>query len=472
MTEQNERNQQNIAKAEPLDAQYRVEVSEDHLRAYITVLAPENKGAEVAIPTLVQALKDVGVVYGLKEPEIKRLVFGRLYEHKMLVAEGVPAQNGKDGEITNRFVYGSRGVPKINVDGSVEYKELNLIYNVTKGQVLCDIIAPTDGTKGITVKGQDIVPARGRDAKLPLGKNVLLSQDGTQIYADINGNLIQRGGMLEINDTFTVNGDVDNSIGNINFIGNVVVKGDVKSGFSITAGGSIRINGIMEAAVLKAPEDITLTGANGQGGGRVFTGGDLKASFLENVAIEAKGSVTANSIMYCNIKCGGTLELKGRNASIVGGIYVVALDVIAKSIGSPSHARSEFTLGASTSLVEEMNTMGHRLRQIESDSFKLAQAIQFLNAKNKESLSKDKLKILDQAVYNRSALEMEKEKLSKRYKAMEEELEMPNTSRIICRGTIYTGTHITMGSHSVQLTEDKDYVMVYYSDNDIVFGAA
>lgn len=472
MADQNNQIEKIQIEAEPIDAEYRVEISDDHLRAYISVTTPENGGQEVTLSNLYQALKDEGVVYGLKEQELKRIALGRIYERKMLVAEGVPAQNGKDGEIIERFVLGATGVPKINVDGSVDYKQLNLIHNVTKGQVLCEIIPPTDGVKGMTVKGQEIMPARGRDARPPTGRNVLLTEDGTKVYAAIDGNLTRHGSSLDVDDTFTVNGDVDNSIGNIDFIGNVVVKGDVKSGFSIKAGGSIRVNGIVEAATLHAEKEITLSGANGQGGGRIYSGSDLTANFLENVIIEAKGSVTANSIMYCHIKCGGTLELKGRNACIIGGTYIVALDVIAKMIGSPSHARTELTLGSATTLVDETNAISLKLRQIENDIVKLSQAIAFLTAKDASTLPKDKLKLLEQVKYNHEHLLLEKEKLAKRYEALTEELTKPNTSKIICKGTIYTGTRITIGSSSVQLTEDKNNALVYYSDNDIVFGTA
>ncbi len=388
------------------------------------------------------------------------------------MAEGLSAQSGKDGEIIERYVIGARGIPKLNVDGSVDYKELNLINNVTKGQILCEIVPPTEGTKGMTVKGQDIVPARGREPKPPVGKNALLTDDGLKVYAGIDGNLTKRVGSFEVDDTFTVSENVDNATGNINFIGNLVVKGDVKSGFSIKAGGTIRVNGIVEAATLWAEKGITLMGANGQAAGRIHTGGDLTANFLENVIVEAKGSVTANSIMYCNIKCGGTLELKGRNACIIGGSYVVALDVIAKAIGSSSHARTEITLGSSTTLVEDINSIGYRLKQIESDIFKLSQAIAFLSSKDANTLSQDKLKLLEQASYNKQMLSLEKEKLTKRYEVMTEELENPNTSKIICKGTIYTGTRIIMGSSCVQLTENQDNTMVYYSDNEIVFGTA
>ncbi len=459
-------------KVEPVDAQYRVEISDDHLRAYVSVLGPEHEGQDVTLPELLNAVKEAGVVFGLKEQELQRIAYGRVYDRKLLIAEGFSADNGKDGEIVNRYALGSQGIPKHNSDGTVEFKELGLIHNVTKGQVLCDIIPPTEGTKGMTVLGQEIPPIPGKDARPSIGKNVFVNDTNTEIYAGITGNLYERNKIMEIDDTFTVSGDVDNSVGNIDFVGNVVVKGDVKSGFSITSGGVVRVNGIVEAATIKAEKDVTIAGMNGQGGGLIQCGGTLNANFIENATLQVKGSIYSNSIMYCNVKCGGTLEMKGKNGCIVGGTYVVASDVIARTVGSPSHARTDFTLGSSTTLVEEMALISERLNKIDSDCHKLKQAIEYLNSKDKSTLSKDKLKVLDQAAYNRSVLMMEREKLLKTYYNMEQELASPNSCKIICKGTIYTGTRIAMGNLSVQVTMDRDNVMVYATESEIVFGAA
>ncbi|SDN19466.1 DUF342 domain-containing protein [Acetanaerobacterium elongatum] len=464
LTENNEK--------KPQDAECRVELSNDLLQAFVSVLAPEDGGLDITIPVIMQALKDNNVVYGIKLDVIQKIVIQKLYEKKILVAEGVPAQNGKNGEITNRFVFGKKGIPKYNVDGSVNFKELNLIYNVQKDQVLCDIIAPTDGVDGMTVTGQNIASVRGRDARLPLGKNVLVNPQNTEIIAGISGNLVERHNVLEIDDTFVVDGDVDNAIGNIDFVGNVFVKGDVKSGFSVNALGNIKVNGIVEAATVKARGDITILGMNGAGGGRLTAEGNLIASFLENANIEVNGSISANSVMYCKIRCGGNLELKGKNGSMVGGRYVVAKDLTARSIGSPSHIITDITLGSSTTLVSEMDTIFRRLQQLQNDELKLAQIIVFLSSKDKTMLSQDKLKLLDQAVYNKSVITLEKEKLQVKYSVMEEELHQPNVSKIICKGTIYAGTRITMGTSSVQVTEDRDNALVYLSDSEIIFGVA
>jgi len=40
---------------------------------------------------------------------------------------------------------------------------------------------------------------------------------------------------------YEVDGDVDYGVGNINFIGSVVIKGSIRDGFSVVAGSDIRL---------------------------------------------------------------------------------------------------------------------------------------------------------------------------------------------------------------------------------------
>ena len=48
-----------------------------------------------------------------------------------------------------------------------------------------------------------------------------------------------------------ISGDVGPATGNINFVGSMV-KGNVKSGFVITADGDVEVYGIVEAAKVEA----------------------------------------------------------------------------------------------------------------------------------------------------------------------------------------------------------------------------
>ena len=58
---------------------------------------------------------------------------------------------------------------------------------------------------------------------------------------------------------YEVNGDVDYNTGNIDFVGTIVIRGNVRSGFKVKADGDIRIIGSVEGAELEAAGSIEIS---------------------------------------------------------------------------------------------------------------------------------------------------------------------------------------------------------------------
>ncbi|MFO7820027.1 MAG: FapA family protein, partial [Halanaerobacter sp.] len=64
-----------------------------------------------------------------------------------------------------------------------------------------------------------------------------------------------------ISETYVIEGNVDNRVGNIDFDGNVIVKGDVKENFKIRARGKIEVAGNVNQALLEANDGIIVHGS-------------------------------------------------------------------------------------------------------------------------------------------------------------------------------------------------------------------
>jgi len=76
---------------------------------------------------------------------------------------------------------------------------------------------------------------------LPKGKNVEISEDGQSLIAGIDGQVNYIDGKVSVFANYEVPADVDNSTGNISFVGNVIIRGNVLSGFTVEAGGSVEV---------------------------------------------------------------------------------------------------------------------------------------------------------------------------------------------------------------------------------------
>ena len=89
--------------------------------------------------------------------------------------------------------------------------------------------------------------------------------------------------------------DVDASTGDIEYDGNVMIPGTVRTGFTVKAKGDIQVNGVVEGATLIAGGNIVIKrGVQGMSRGRLVSGGDICAHFFESANVEAKGDVLAD----------------------------------------------------------------------------------------------------------------------------------------------------------------------------------
>ncbi|MCX7772801.1 MAG: FapA family protein, partial [Clostridia bacterium] len=318
-----------------IDAAIEAIVSADKMKAYVVLTSPEGGGAVPTVEGIVQALYSKGVVFGMSEEKIRLLAANPVYDMQVLVAEGIPAQNGKSGEVKYLIDIKKDRKPVIMEDGSVNYKDLNLIENITKGQKLAELVPPVQGKSGRNLVGAELKAIDGRPAVLPKGRNVTLSPDGQELISEIDGQVMFADGKISVFSTYEVKADVDNSTGNIKFIGNVVVRGNVLAGFEIEAGGNIEVNGVVEGAVLKAGGNIVLKrGMVGGGKGLLIAGGDIISKYIESTNVEARGDIKAEAIMHCDVKCANKMELGGRKGLLVGGTARVGKLVELKFCGS------------------------------------------------------------------------------------------------------------------------------------------
>ena len=100
-----------------------------------------------------------------------------------------------------------------------------------------------------------------------------------------------------------------------------MVRGNVLSGFEIEAGGNIEVNGVVEAATLRAEGDIIIKrGMHGNGKGSLTAGNDIVSKYIESAKVQARNDIKFEAIMHCDIKCGNKLMLGGRKGLLVGGL--------------------------------------------------------------------------------------------------------------------------------------------------------
>lgn len=457
---------------EKIDTHIEAIVSQDKMMAYVVLTPPEGNGALATVEGIVQALYSKGVVFGMSEEKIRELVANPVYNQQVLVAEGVYAQNGKNGEVRYLIDIKKDRKPVIMEDGTVNYKEMNLIENITKGQKLAELVPPIPGKPGRNLVGAELKALDGRPAIIPKGRNVVVSQDGQELYSDIDGQLLYIDGKVSVFASYEVMANVDNSTGNIKFIGNVVVRGNVLSGFEIEAGGNIEVNGVVEGAILKAGGDIILRrGMHGVGKGVLVAGGDIISKYIESSNVEARGDIKAEAIMHCDIKCGNKLELGGRKGLLVGGTVRVGKLVELKYLGSQMSTATTLEVGVDPYFRERLKFLKGDIANMEDGLLKANQAIALLNKlKSVGELSMEKREILAKSTRTKFFYENKLQEYKKEIADIEERLTQGANGKIKVLGSVYPGVRIAIGNSMLYIKQEAQYCTLYSDGADVRFG--
>ncbi|HOM02084.1 MAG TPA: FapA family protein [Acetivibrio sp.] len=454
-----------------LDATIDVNISHDKMKATM-VIKPPDGGRMLTKDEMMEILKSNGVKYGINESTLENVSKYPVYNEVIIIAEGTPPTNGQNGRVEFHFDLNKERKPTVLEDGRVDFRELNLIESVRKGQVLCTLVPPLPGTPGRTVEDTEVPALDGKPAVLPKGKHVEITEDGQNLIAGIDGQVNLIDGKVSVFANYEVPADVDNSTGNISFVGNVIIRGNVLSGFTVEAGGNVEVMGVVEAAVIKADGDIILRrGMQGLGKGILKSGGDIIAKYIENSIIEAKGDIKAEAIMHSNVKCGNKLELSGKKGLLIGGKCKVGKEVSAKVIGSYLATHTDVEVGIDPQIKERYKEIRDEIHKIEEDLVKAEQAITILKkieAAGKMTPEKQELmaRSIRTKIYYSNRLNELKEELA----ITEQRLQKEADGKIRVFDHIYPGTKVSIGTSMMYVKEDLQYCTLYRDGSDIRVG--
>ena len=117
--------------------------------------------------------------------------------------------------------------------------------------------------------------------------------------------------------------------------GNISVRGSVRAGVCVRAGGSMLIEGSVEGATLHAGADITIRGTLiGARDAHIACAGTLRARLINNADIEAEHDLWSElEIAHSRVICGGAVRCP--IGHILGGHITANAGVSCGTLGSP-----------------------------------------------------------------------------------------------------------------------------------------
>ena len=393
-----------LTKNEP-----QVRVSHDNMQAYLYLPDPVLETYEES--DIREALQKSGVVHGIQEDKIPQIIERKMYNREVLIAQGDTPRDGVNGYYEYKFDVNFSKKPKVRPDGSVDYWSIKMVEIVTEGQEIAVYHKLIPGKDGMTVKGRPVLAKRGRDLVPLRGKGFERSEDGLSYVSQMDGKIEMNNERITILPVYEVSGDVDLSIGNIDFRGDVIIHGGICSGVSVKATGTITVDGVVEGAKIEAGKDIVLrSGVMGASRAVITTRGNISAKFFEYTRVHANGSIQADVFLNCQVSCGENIILDGKKASIVGGEVGAIQGIVVHTLGSDGEVRTQVRIGNDSSVRRRIGVLRNKIEVEKANLQKIEDGLKILKDLKNDPRRTDllRVKIRDTALLAEDTAELEK----------------------------------------------------------------
>ncbi len=447
-------------------------VTKDYMKAYLEISldTDEIPDKELTVEEIESFLREKEIVYGIQTNIIRDMIDSRIYQKSVMVAEADMPQKGDDGYI--QYTHRMKNSISLNQDdkGNINFKELGWFIQVSQGDVLAKKIPPTIGQGGKNLKGEEIPAVPGKEAVFKYGKNVEETEDKTSLISAKDGRLEYAGDKLQVNDVLTIKGNVDTGTGNINFGGDIVVNGDIKTGFEVNCVGSLEVNGVIEAANIIVGRDLVVKGGiQGNAKSSIKVSGSTICRFIENACVFSEGDIITDFVVHSNISCGSNLVVKGKKGLIVGGEIRVKNEINAQVIGSYMGTKTIIEIGLDPSQKNKLDAYRDELHSYEKKLKELQPTIetgkQLLQRGLMDNIKKisfvKMLEDYNKTVQNISIVETEIQKIEK-------QLSEIRYGMMQVKDKIYPGVKITIGRYSRYIKDETGASKFYVQDGDIV----
>ncbi|WP_019152762.1 DUF342 domain-containing protein [Robertmurraya massiliosenegalensis] len=449
-----------------MDIPFRVSITKDQLTASIELKEPLAEGFSISANALKTFLEEQNVVFGINESLLFLMADNpSSLEYPITIAEGLPPQNGEDAYV----ILESDDKEKTKKKDKINFRDVLDIPSVKNGQVIAKVVPQTVGINGRGVTGKLLLARDGKQLKLKAGKNVM--KEGNQFIATTDGQVSVTYKAITVNPVFEVNGDLDLKTGNVNFIGNVVIRGNVPTGYEVIAGGDIKVYGLVEGAQLVARGNIHISGGiTAAHRGKVVAGGSVQTNYLNQADVRAGQDVIIHtSVLHSQVEAKESISCK--NGPVIGGILRSGKDIHVKVLGNDLFTKTEIFVGFDPSIHKKEVKLKEELEEISENIKKLNLIENRLveQAKIKGHAStKEQLLISKQRVTKRE-LQSKLKELEKQLEGIEVEKMNQGRYGVYVYDKVNPNTSLNFGKYVKLIRKTHTYVKFFLDHNEIKF---
>ncbi|MBN1501181.1 MAG: DUF342 domain-containing protein [Spirochaetes bacterium] len=342
---------------------------------------------------------------------------------------------------------------KVMSDGHIDFKEVDSIIQITKGQELLQRFPEIIPIDGYTIFGEKLLAQVEATGGFQKGDNIIPSPADENIFVSgIDGCLSVIKNKISIEPMAIINGNVDYDSGNIDFNGSVHIMGSVLPGFSVKAKADIIVDGSVDDATLIAEGDIIVKmGISGKGSTVVKANGNIGCKFILNAKVEALQSITVDdSIINSNVSSNDKISVVSQHGKIMGGETLARHEIAVNTAGSSKETTTILTVGKNIEVEKEIQQIRQEMAHIKQMVEDIMQKIRsnygnnlFEDPKKFISILPDiKKKQCIQLLADLSNLNKDLKALAVQGMKAEEKLVFDMEPQIIAKEKIFPGTQI------------------------------
>lgn len=455
----------------PADAASLFYVSADCMRAYACILPPAQGGKDLDPERFLEDMRYEGIAYGIDQRAVAQLTSAKTYLRIVQIAKGQPPEDGVDGKLEELYERRHAQTPELSdeeMKSGQDFRKKNLIQTIREGEPLCRITPPVPATFGCNVAGTRLLGKAGNAVQVPQGRFTSISEDGLFLRADISGIVLVENDAFTIHSQRVLEQDIDATVGNLKFDGDIYIRGNVEDGVTIEATGNIMIIGDVRYGEIKSGGTICVQGeVKGDFSIRLRAAKQIQCLVMENVTAYAIEDIYTGVIANSEVvsEKGSVYALMGRGL-IFNSAITAGRSVYARKIGNISSCLNHITLGLEAEFERRKQAINDELDEINRGLELLRKTIsnmQIMGQSHRTDSQKDYNDLVEQrntyGTLKRDKLE-ELEILNKNLRSM-------RPGSIICE-SIYPVTNINIEKYSLTIEQKENDCNIHLLAGQIV----
>lgn len=435
-----------------------VSISEDAMEVHLDIYAKSISDTPIQSSHIAALLETHGVRHGIDENAIQealvkaeQLSSGKKIGSvsQVLVAKGVPVQDGKDARLV--LSYDNKNAGMELAGGRIDFREKSYPWNVKKGDKVGYLLEAKNAADGRLVTGEVIEAKQPKEIEIEL--DGLHKDEHGRLIADKDGALIISTRSLYIVEVLEINGDIGQKTGNVHSDIPVHVTGFVEPGFKLESKREIIIDNNIEDADVRSGGDVLIKGGIRGMKSEVFAPGEVNVGFIENAKVFINGHLTVHgSIINSEIGSNGDIVVGAENAkaSIIGGVVTAHNRIESACLGSKIYSKTIVKVGFSQETRREFNKLE---ADFEVKNKELEQLDQ-IEYRHKHYPMGDSQAILAKVAATRALKQQEIEAIKKSIEGIKQKIADAGGSKIVVKKSVYPGVTVSINEVSYDVTHE------------------